>query len=114
MNADGQIEAMFYREVGRRIRYWRLKGKFSQEAIGLEVGVVQSVVCRWESGEQRLTVFELVRLADVLGCAKSVLTPTVETAWGVEYKPLVRERERYGRRPVQSERDPMDDVERIA
>lgn len=40
----------FYKEVGRKIRYFREKENMTQEELGSKLGVTKNAVYSWETG----------------------------------------------------------------
>lgn len=51
-----------------KIRYYRKQAGLTQKQLAEAVGVDQSAVARWESGENNPTAARIMQIADVLGC----------------------------------------------
>ena len=103
---DGEVEAAFYAECGRRIVAQRKRRKVSASELAAEVGVHRNTISRWESGDQAIPFWMLLRIADILECNHLFLTPGRDYTWGKYYAYL---RERDPKRGAQSERDPPID-----
>lgn len=54
-------------QIGQRVARLRVSNEWSQDQLAQRIGVSRSTVWRVETGERRVTVEELVRLADALG-----------------------------------------------
>lgn len=50
---------------GRSLRGWRMLTGRTQAALAVEVGVAHVMVCRWETGEQRIAPARRVRLIEL-------------------------------------------------
>lgn len=59
--------AGFYARLGQQIRTLRLEAGLSQAALGARLGRSASAIDRYEMGQRRIALAELVRLAEVLG-----------------------------------------------
>lgn len=104
MNEDGQIEAAFYRELGRKLELRRKNCGLTQQALAVEIGCHRNEIYRWEAGISPMPMWMLMRISDVLGCAHLFLMPSKDYTWGV-YAKVWRE----GLPPkkdVKAERDP--------
>ena len=107
MNAnrkDGEIEALFYQELGRKLELRRKAQGLTQQALAAELGVHRNEICRWEAGESAMPLWMLMRVADVLSCKPNFLVPSREYTWGI-YREHLRERDP-GKKSVAAERDP--------
>lgn len=60
-------EDLFYQALGDRIRLARLARKMSQHKVAGLVDIPRTSLIAIERGRQRLTVYTLVRLADIFG-----------------------------------------------
>ena len=65
----------FYRELGRRIRDARKKGRLTQEALATKISLTRTTVTNIEKGRQQLLVHTLVDIADALSVAPELLLP---------------------------------------
>lgn len=54
--------------MGAKIRQLREQAGLTQKQFAEAVGVDQSAVARWESGENNPTAERIMQIADVLGC----------------------------------------------
>lgn len=54
--------------MGEKIRQLREQAGLTQKQLAEAVGVDQSAVARWESGENHPTAERIMQIADVLGC----------------------------------------------
>lgn len=54
--------------MGEKIRRYREAAGMSQRQLAVALGIDQSAVSFWETGKSEPTLFNLRRLADVLGC----------------------------------------------
>ncbi len=104
--AETGIEASFSRELGRRLKIRRRELKLSRREVGFLVGVHQNTILRWEDGDGVVTVWQLLRVADVLQRNFIMLLPDRSYTWG-GLENLERERNLDLARSVQAERDPM-------
>ncbi len=115
MNAnrkDGEIEAAFYQELGRKLELRRKAQGLTQQALAAELGVHRNEIYRWEDGESAMLLWMLMRVADVLSCKPNFLVPSQEYTWGI-YRDYLRERDP-GKKSVARERDPrMSREERL-
>lgn len=64
--------------LGHLIRMARRDLRWSQTALGDEIGVAQSIISAWENGKARPNVAYLLKLADVLGVDRAALFDAVE------------------------------------
>lgn len=103
---DTQVEAAFYRELGRKLFDKRMSRKMSRETLAREVGCHRNTVMRWEEGDCVIPIWMLLRICDVLCCNHLLILPAREYTWGREYQAMKREREGI-KNAVQSERDPF-------
>jgi len=55
------------RDIGARIRLFRIRGKISQEALANQLGVTFQQVQKYESGRNRLSAGGLIVVANALG-----------------------------------------------
>lgn len=61
------------------IRIIRERKKISQESIAAQIGVTQSAVSQWESGNTMPTAQNIIDLARILGCTTDdILIPDKE------------------------------------
>jgi transcriptional regulator with XRE-family HTH domain len=81
--SDGQIEAAFYGEMGRLIAVKRKHRGISQADLGSLVGCHRNTISRWESGDESIPVWMLLRLADALSCQHLLLLPSRGFTWGM-------------------------------
>jgi len=58
--------AGFYMRLGQQIRTFRLEAGLSQAALGVRLGRSASAIDRYEMGQRRIALAELVRMAEVL------------------------------------------------
>lgn len=98
---DGILEGAFYRALGQKIMLRRKTMRLSRQTLGAEIGIHRNVLGRYESGQNAIPVWMLLRVADRLECNFLTLLPSPEHTWGT-LSPQVRER----RKNIQSERDP--------
>ena len=101
---DGELEAAFYQELGRKLELRRKAQGMTQQALAAKLGVHRNMVYRWEAGESAVPLWMLLRAADLLGCNHLFLMPSKEYTWGL-YRDYLRERDP-GKKAVQNERDP--------
>lgn len=66
------------RSTGRRIARHRCAKGLTQAAVALSLGVTQSLVSQWESGNVELSARDLRRLADMLGTSMDHLAGRLE------------------------------------
>ena len=102
----GPIEFAFNAELGRKLALRRRKCRMTQQAVGAMIGVHRNTIRRFEEGEVGLSVWQFLRVCDVLQCHHLLLLPARGFVWGPELLPLERERDRRMRKAVQAERDP--------
>lgn len=110
MIGDGQIEADFYREMGQLIEEKRKHRGIAMQGLAKEVGVHRNTMMRYESGEQSIPIWILLRVADVLCCNHLLLVPKHELVWG-GLREAIRERDPGRGKTVQRERDPIISME---
>ncbi len=98
----------FYRKLGARIRALRVRAGLSQAALGARLGRSASAVDRYEMGQRRIALAELVRMAEILGVTpetlltagpgrrRSAMHPTAPPAADLraEHRRLLRELDR--------------------
>jgi transcriptional regulator with XRE-family HTH domain len=101
---DGELEAAFYQELGRKLELRRKAQGLTQQALAAELGVHRNEIYRWEAGKSAMPLWMLMRVADVLSCKPNFLVPSQEYTWGL-YRDYLRERDP-GKNTVQNERDP--------
>lgn len=89
---DGEIEAEFYFQVGRRLEAIRKQRRLSRQAVAIEVGVHRNSILRWECGDSKLDIWSLMRLADVLQCHFTAIVPRTSRVWG-DLTKMARERD---------------------
>lgn len=75
MSAVDMTQTALHIEISRLIRNTRRGLKMSQKEMADKMGVRQSLISRWESGECNYTLDTLVEIADALGL--SVQCPLV-------------------------------------
>jgi transcriptional regulator with XRE-family HTH domain len=68
-------ERIFYQRLGELIRLRRLRRGVTQEALAEHWGLNRTTVVNLEKGRQRVSVHQLVFLADFLGCTTQELIP---------------------------------------
>jgi transcriptional regulator with XRE-family HTH domain len=100
----GEIESVFYAELGRKLRAMRKTRKISKCALAVEIGAHRNTIQRWENGETAIESLNLLRICDVLTCHPSALLPAGAFVWGDELKALAAERD--PKRCIRFERDP--------
>lgn len=66
MSAVDLAQTTLHIEISHMIRNARKKLDLSQQALAKKMGVKQSMVSRWESGECNYTIDTLVEIADAL------------------------------------------------
>jgi DNA-binding XRE family transcriptional regulator len=111
MQPIGEIERAFNKEVGRRIEADRIKARFSQQQMAVEIGVHRNAIMRWEKGTHAVPLWQLLRIADILDCHHLRLLPAKEFTWGTELREIMHERD--PKRRIRYERDPaLTTVER--
>jgi DNA-binding XRE family transcriptional regulator len=109
---DGELEAAFYQELGRKLELRRHTQGMAQLTLAANLGVHRNTVMRWESGEMKCPLWMLLRAADLLGCNHLFLMPSRDYVWGL-YRDYLRERDP-GKKAVQKERDPaLKTIERM-
>lgn len=77
MTGTDEDVAIFYVEVGRRVRRMRLAGQppWTQEQLARRVGLTRSSVANLEAGNQRVPLHTLIQVAQVLGVPVVELIP---------------------------------------
>lgn len=78
MTAVDMMQTALHIEISRLIRNTRRELKMSQKDMADKMGVKQSMISRWESGECNYTIDTLVEIADALGL--SVQCPLVSNS----------------------------------
>lgn len=73
-NVDPQ-EATFYRRLGEQVRDQRKRRQLTQVGLAELWRLDRTTVVNIEKGRQRLSVYQLVALADHLGCMVTDLLP---------------------------------------
>jgi len=61
-----QTEDQFYEEIGGRIRNYRLSANMGQEMFAELLNLTRASVVNMEKGRQRPSIFQLIRIADIL------------------------------------------------
>ena len=61
------------------IQQFRNKAGFTQETLAEMLGVTQSAVAMWESGDRKPNIIMLKKIASVLKCTTDDLLATIET-----------------------------------
>jgi DNA-binding XRE family transcriptional regulator len=103
------VEAEFYRELGRKLEAKRKERGWNQQSLAAEIGCHRNTLMRYESGEQVIPLWMLLRVCDILCCQHLLLLPAREYTWGA--LPLYTH-ERDPKKGVQAERDkPVSDLE---
>jgi transcriptional regulator with XRE-family HTH domain len=69
-------ELAFYRQLGDLIRDRRKERRLTQEQLAELWNLNRTTVVNIEKGRQRISVLQLVELADYLGCTSSDLLPS--------------------------------------
>ena len=59
--------------MGNRIRELRKQSGFTQEQIGLFLGVDQSMIAKIEKGERALTTVQIRKLANLFACSEDYI-----------------------------------------
>jgi transcriptional regulator with XRE-family HTH domain len=72
-------EAIFYQRLGDLVRGRRKERHLTQEQLAELWKLNRTTVVNIEKGRQRISVHQLVVLADYLGCASADLIPSRET-----------------------------------
>lgn len=70
-------ERAFYVELGQRLRSRREKAELTQAEVAARVGLTRTSITNVELGEQPVSAFLLVRLAQIMGCQLQDLTPAL-------------------------------------
>ena len=78
MPRGGNHHDTFYRELGRRIRFFRDKRRSTQQALADGVGLTRTSLTNIEKGRQKVLAHTLVQLADKLAVSLTELIPSVE------------------------------------
>lgn len=65
----------FALEIGKMIRYHRVRMYLTQSQLAQKVGVSLSTVWMWENGKRCPTVRKLVKLSDILKVQLDLLVP---------------------------------------
>lgn len=58
-------------EIAKNIRFYRKKSGFTQKALAEKIGVNNSAVSNWESGQNSIDIEVLCKVCDVLGVSIS-------------------------------------------
>lgn len=74
------LEAKFYIQLGAEITARRRRLKMKQQAVAARIGVHRNTLMRYEYGD-RIPIWTLLRLCDVLCCNYLILLPGRETVW---------------------------------
>jgi transcriptional regulator with XRE-family HTH domain len=61
-----QTEDQFYEEIGVRIRNYRLSANIGQEMFAELLNLTRASVVNMEKGRQRPSIFQLIRIANIL------------------------------------------------
>jgi len=61
-----QTEDQFYEEIGTRIRNYRLSANMGQEMFAELLNLTRASVVNMEKGRQRPSIFQLIRIANIL------------------------------------------------
>lgn len=56
------------RELGKRLKQYRLKNDLTQRYVAYRLGTTQQAVGKWESGESFPRTERLIRLSEMIGC----------------------------------------------
>ena len=91
--SDGAIEAGFYSCLGRNIEAKRKERRLTQTDVGRLLGVHRNTIMRWESGDGRVDMWMILRLADALNCNHLMLLPPREYTWGTDFGRILAERD---------------------
>jgi transcriptional regulator with XRE-family HTH domain len=62
-------------EIGARLRRMRVEAGMSMPALGSAIGVTFQSIAKYEKGTSTLTVPQLLRIRDALGCYVTDLIP---------------------------------------
>jgi transcriptional regulator with XRE-family HTH domain len=73
-------EQAFYERLGTLIRIRRKKRDLTQEKLAGDLGLTRTTMVNIEKGRQRLSVHQVVVLADILGCTTQELIPSLDRA----------------------------------
>jgi transcriptional regulator with XRE-family HTH domain len=68
----------FYEDLGMNIKVARVRRKMRQCDLARAVGVGAVTVCRWESGDRRIPVHDLLKVCQALDQPIGVLMPEWE------------------------------------
>lgn len=66
------------RALGQRLQKARTEAGFRQVDLAQKLGEPQSFVSKYESGERRLGIFELLRICEALGTRASEIVREIE------------------------------------
>jgi len=66
-------------ELLKLLKHMRLKGNFSQLALAKKMGVSQSFISKYESGERRLDIVEVMQICKVLNISFTQFVKTLES-----------------------------------
>ena len=102
-HAIGPIEREFYKGVGCKIAARRQQCGMSQQALALKVGLPRDAISRYETNVLPISLWMLLRVADILTYDHRSLLPARSYIWGDSLCPL---RESKPLTPVRYERDP--------
>ncbi|MGN0647145.1 MAG: helix-turn-helix transcriptional regulator [Oscillospiraceae bacterium] len=61
------------------IRFYREKAGFTQSKLADAIGVSQSTVAMWESGDRKPDIITLKKIASILRCTADDLLETIST-----------------------------------
>ena len=61
-----QTEDQFYEEIGTRIRNYRLSANMGQEMFAELLNLTRASVVNMEKGRQRPSIFQIIRIANIL------------------------------------------------
>jgi transcriptional regulator with XRE-family HTH domain len=78
MHDDDEDTAAFLRLVGRRVKASREAGGLTQSRLERDAGLRPTTIAALERGEQDLDVYDLYRVAGVLGVDMRALLPSNE------------------------------------
>ncbi|ROS43333.1 helix-turn-helix domain-containing protein [Amycolatopsis thermoflava] len=78
---EKSIYSAEYRELCRILRKLRKEAGLTQVQVAERLGVPQSFVSKYESGERRLDVIELKHLSEALGIRLSSLLAKLGPTW---------------------------------
>jgi len=65
--ARSDQKAVFGQRFGERLRKARTDAKISQQEIARELNVSKQLVSHWETGRSEITVFDVVKVAQIVG-----------------------------------------------